>query len=191
MSASWRRPAVALAAALALAVPATAHGRTSAVIVQVRPSPAPLLPVARNHVATLLRERARRDQAPLMRFLRAAVRRGAASDVESLWIAQQAVDRRLMALCARATDADLERPIALQRPTGPKVDLARDILAHLFVHQIHHRGQVHAMLSGTPIPPPQLDEWFLAMDRVVSEKELAEAMATPVGAAADTPGAPR
>jgi uncharacterized damage-inducible protein DinB len=26
---------------------------------------------------------------------------------------------------------------------------------HLFAHQIHHRGQAHAMLAGTPLPPPQ------------------------------------
>jgi uncharacterized damage-inducible protein DinB len=36
------------------------------------------------------------------------------------------------------------------------------VLPHLFVHQIHHRGQVHAMLSGTSVAPPQLDEFFLA-----------------------------
>jgi uncharacterized damage-inducible protein DinB len=34
-------------------------------------------------------------------------------------------------------------------------------LLHLFQHQIHHRGQVHAMLSGTTAAPPQLDEFFL------------------------------
>ncbi len=39
------------------------------------------------------------------------------------------------------------------------------VLAHLFQHQIHHRGQAHAMLAGTPVPPPQLDEFFLDFDR--------------------------
>jgi uncharacterized damage-inducible protein DinB len=33
---------------------------------------------------------------------------------------------------------------------------------HLFQHDIHHRGQAHAMLSGTRITPPQLDEFFSA-----------------------------
>jgi uncharacterized damage-inducible protein DinB len=28
---------------------------------------------------------------------------------------------------------------------------------HLFNHQTHHRGQVHVMLSQTPVPPPSLD----------------------------------
>ena len=34
------------------------------------------------------------------------------------------------------------------------------LLLHLFEHQIHHRGQVHAMLSGTSVKPPQLDEFY-------------------------------
>jgi uncharacterized damage-inducible protein DinB len=34
------------------------------------------------------------------------------------------------------------------------------LLLHLFLHQIHHRGQAHAMLSGTDVKPPQLDEFY-------------------------------
>ena len=41
-------------------------------------------------------------------------------------------------------------------------DIAARVLAHLFMHQTHHRGQAHAMLSGTPVRPPQLDEFLLA-----------------------------
>jgi uncharacterized damage-inducible protein DinB len=29
---------------------------------------------------------------------------------------------------------------------------------------VHHRGQVHAMLAGTRVAPPQLDEFFLRYD---------------------------
>ncbi len=29
--------------------------------------------------------------------------------------------------------------------------------SHLFNHQTHHRGQVHVMLSQTPVAPPSLD----------------------------------
>jgi uncharacterized damage-inducible protein DinB len=40
------------------------------------------------------------------------------------------------------------------------------VLAHLFNHQTHHRGQVHGMLSGTPVAPPALDLiYFLRQDR--------------------------
>jgi uncharacterized damage-inducible protein DinB len=39
-------------------------------------------------------------------------------------------------------------------------------LAHFFNHQTHHRGQVHCMLSGTPVEPPPLDLiYFLRQDR--------------------------
>ena len=40
-------------------------------------------------------------------------------------------------------------------------DLAAHVLAHLFMHQTHHRGQVHAMLAGTAVAPPQLDEFLM------------------------------
>ena len=46
--------------------------------------------------------------------------------------------------------------IALPRPnrTPPPTSVA-SILAHLFQHQIHHRGQAHAMLSSTRVKPPK------------------------------------
>jgi uncharacterized damage-inducible protein DinB len=47
-------------------------------------------------------------------------------------------------------------------------------LPHVFVHQIHHRGQAHAMLSGTTAAPPQLDEFFLAADAPLRELDLHE-----------------
>ena len=49
-----------------------------------------------------------------------------------------------------------------------------DVLAHLFQHQTHHRGQVHAMLSGTSVAPPQLDEFIVADDARFRGTELAE-----------------
>jgi uncharacterized damage-inducible protein DinB len=54
-------------------------------------------------------------------------------------------------------------------------DRVGDILMHLFQHQLHHRGQAHAMLSGTRVAPPQLDEYFLSADREVADRELAGA----------------
>ncbi len=46
------------------------------------------------------------------------------------------------------------------------------VLAHLFVHQVHHRGQVHDMLSATSVAPPQLDEFFMSGDLSLREEEL-------------------
>ncbi len=95
------RLAIVLACGLALACPAAAEARGSAVIVHVRASPAPLIPVAPSHVAAHLRQRARRDQARLMRFLRGAVARGQVSDVRSLSINNSIALRARPALIAR------------------------------------------------------------------------------------------
>lgn len=88
--------------------------------------------------------------------------------------AQHAVDRRLVALCAALHEDDLERAVQVLRAKGVVEDTVTRILAHLFQHQIHHRGQVHAMLAGTRVAPPQLDEFFCAGDAPLREKELAE-----------------
>jgi uncharacterized damage-inducible protein DinB len=41
------------------------------------------------------------------------------------------------------------------------------------MHQIHHRGQAHAMLSETSVAPPQLDEFLLANDAPLRAADLA------------------
>ncbi|BDA86902.1 damage-inducible protein DinB [Aureimonas sp. SA4125] len=46
------------------------------------------------------------------------------------------------------------------------------LLLHLFTHQTHHRGQAHAMLSQTSVPPPQLDEFFLDFDAPLRRVEI-------------------
>ncbi|NYZ14221.1 damage-inducible protein DinB [Azospirillum sp. RWY-5-1] len=88
--------------------------------------------------------------------------------------AQGAVDRRLIAFCDGLADPDgLERVVVIDRgEDGLDRETVGQVLAHLFVHQIHHRGQAHAMLSGTCAEPPQLDEFFLDYDRRRREGEL-------------------
>ncbi|WP_426171471.1 DinB family protein [Pseudoduganella sp. R-34] len=79
----------------------------------------------------------------------------------ALWEAQRAADRRLIAYCEALRDEDLRRIVVIDRGEGEfQRDTRQRLLAHLFGHQIHHRGQVHAMLSSTPVAPPQLDEFF-------------------------------
>ena len=58
-------------------------------------------------------------------------------------------------------------------PTKPQVERRDRLLMHLFQHQIHHRGQVHAMLSGTRIKPPQLDEFFSIAEAPLRASEFA------------------
>ena len=79
--------------------------------------------------------------------------------------AQRAVDRRLIAFTeSLRAPADLEVEVRLERRDRIQVDARASVLLHLLEHQLHHRGQVHAMLSGTSVAPPQLDEYFLRDD---------------------------
>jgi uncharacterized damage-inducible protein DinB len=72
--------------------------------------------------------------------------------------AQRAVDARLLAAC----DGELAGEVRMPRGNDRvQIDSRANVLLHLVQHQIHHRGQVHAMLSGTAVSPPQLDEYFV------------------------------
>lgn len=87
--------------------------------------------------------------------------------------AQSESDRRLIAFCDRLGEVDLDRRVKLVRTVAVPPEKIGNVLAHLFVHQIHHRGQAHAMLSGTAVAPPQLDEFFLEGDAPLNRDELA------------------
>jgi uncharacterized damage-inducible protein DinB len=91
----------------------------------------------------------------------------------ALRVAQADADRRLIAFCERLDPARLAAEIVLERESGPVHDRVDRALAHLFVHQIHHRGQAHAMLSGTAVAPPQLDEFLLGSDAGLRAVDLA------------------
>ncbi|MCV2368673.1 DinB family protein [Roseateles oligotrophus] len=84
---------------------------------------------------------------------------------------QLSVDLRLIALCAAQRDDQLERIVTIARPGRPQLETRTRLLAHLFQHQIHHRGQVHAMLAGSSVAPPPLDEFFCAGE---ADKRAAE-----------------
>jgi uncharacterized damage-inducible protein DinB len=95
------------------------------------------------------------------------------ADASTLRSAQTASDRLLIAFCERQTDETLARDCDLPRfDRKPPPSTVANILAHLFQHQIHHRGQAHSMLAGTRVKPPQLDDFFLAGDLPVRRDEL-------------------
>ncbi len=74
---------------------------------------------------------------------------------------QRASDLRLVDFC-RALDAQRTAAwVEMPRADHVQRDRVAHVLAHLFNHQTHHRGQVHAMLAGTAVPPPQLDEFMM------------------------------
>lgn len=77
---------------------------------------------------------------------------------EDLRHAREAEDERIEAL-AFSLDEELLggkiRYVNNERKTYE--DPVRLLVAHFFNHQTHHRGQVHDMLSQTPVPLPVLD----------------------------------
>lgn len=78
---------------------------------------------------------------------------------------QVATDGALIAFCDGLTPASVQDEVAMDRgDQGVQRDLAGHVLQHLFMHQTHHRGQVHAMLAGTSVAPPQLDEFLMPSD---------------------------
>jgi len=94
-----------------------------------------------------------------------------AESVSELERRQRASDERLIAYCERLRDPDAA--VAMDRGGGKvQRDTASHVLAHLFMHQTHHRGQAHAMLSGTTIKPPQLDEFLMPSDAHFREADM-------------------
>ncbi|HUN51084.1 MAG TPA: DinB family protein [Candidatus Sulfotelmatobacter sp.] len=93
--------------------------------------------------------------------------------VAELHGAQAAVDNRLLALVGGLADADLERIVAVHRGTRVQRERLDRLLLHLFQHQVHHRGQAHAMLSATSVAPPQLDEFFAVDEAPLRAAEFA------------------
>ena len=94
--------------------------------------------------------------------------------VSELAEAQGDVDRRLIAWCEALRESDLDQIVHVHRGTHIQTERADRLLLHLFQHQVHHRGQAHAMLSGTNVPPPQLDEFFSSAEAPLRAAEFDE-----------------
>jgi uncharacterized damage-inducible protein DinB len=88
--------------------------------------------------------------------------------------AQAAMDNRLIAVCDALTPDALSSIVRVNRDTRVQTERCDRLLMHLFQHQIHHRGQAHAMLSGTGIEPPQLDEFFAIDEAPLRAPEFAD-----------------
>ena len=69
------------------------------------------------------------------------------------------VDDWLVGFCESLGAGELSRPVKIDLPGTESL---ADLLLHIFLHGQHHRGQIHSMLSGTSIAPPQIDEFILA-----------------------------
>ncbi|NRF66064.1 DinB family protein [Aquincola sp. S2] len=87
--------------------------------------------------------------------------------------AQAVADHRLITFCEALDAAGLDAEVRMQRRDHVQRDRAGHVLAHLLNHQVHHRGQVHAMLAGTRIAPPQIDEFMLPSEGHLREPDMA------------------
>jgi len=97
------------------------------------------------------------------------------ADMEAQWLgtpecrslpelasAQTEADERFIAHLESLDRAALDDIVAMDRGEGRiQRELRGHVVAHLLAHQVHHRGQAHAMLAGTPVAPPQLDEFLM------------------------------
>ena len=94
--------------------------------------------------------------------------------VAELKIEQTAVDTCLIGICETLTADSLGQVVRINRDTKVQTERRDRLLMHLFQHQIHHRGQAHAMLAGTDVQPPQLDEFFAADETNLRAQEFSE-----------------
>ena len=97
-----------------------------------------------------------------------------AQTLSGLAARQRASDERLITFCVALDDAGCDRMVDMDRGSHVQRDRAGHVLAHLFMHQTHHRGQVHAMLSGTTVAPPQLDEFLMPSEPHLRVADMAE-----------------
>jgi uncharacterized damage-inducible protein DinB len=88
--------------------------------------------------------------------------------------AQSAVDRRLLKIVEGLGDEGLQDIVSVHRGATIQRERMDRLLLQLFQHQVHHRGQAHAMLSSTSVKPPQLDEFFAEGEAPLRAAEFAE-----------------
>ena len=79
-------------------------------------------------------------------------------DFDALRSARSVQDERIEVFASGLTPKFLAQSIQYVNNQGRHLDDPADLLvAHLFNHQTHHRGQIHDMLTQTAIAPPSLD----------------------------------
>lgn len=83
-----------------------------------------------------------------------------------LTAARRAEDERLVRFVESTTNERLGAPFEYQTARGTHTQLLREILAHLFNHQTHHRGQAHGILTAVGVrEPDSLDLVWMLRER--------------------------
>lgn len=79
-------------------------------------------------------------------------------DFEELWQARITQDELIQSFVTGLSETTLNQSIRYVNNAGINCINSMPLLvAHLFNHQTHHRGQVHNLLSQTCVVPPSLD----------------------------------
>jgi uncharacterized damage-inducible protein DinB len=91
-------------------------------------------------------------------------------ELAGLTVARRAEDERLVSFVESLTDAQLEGPLDYRTTNGTaQQQKLREVLAHLFNHQTHHRGQAHGILTTLGMKEPEsLDVLWLLRERAPS-----------------------
>ena len=93
-------------------------------------------------------------------------------DLPTLAAWQADCDLALLAHVRSLGPEALTQIVAIDRGARVQRDRRDDVLSHVFQHQTHHRGQVHGMLSATPVRPPQLDEFIVGDDEGARAEDM-------------------
>jgi uncharacterized damage-inducible protein DinB len=94
-------------------------------------------------------------------------------DLPTLTAWQADSDLALLAHVEGLAPEALTQIVAIDRGARVQHDRRDDVLSHVFLHQTHHRGQVHGLLSATTVQPPQLDEFIVGDDADARAVEMA------------------
>jgi len=90
------------------------------------------------------------------------------ADLQSLRTARETQDERIVSFVETLEEAQLERQCDYRTLNGaPQKQPVGEILAHLFNHQTHHRGQAHTILSVLGVEPDSLDLLIMLRTRDV------------------------
>jgi uncharacterized damage-inducible protein DinB len=93
--------------------------------------------------------------------------------LNELAAAQARADQRFIALADGLSPAQLDEVIALDRDDHVQRERCGHVIAHLLNHQVHHRGQAHAMLAGSAVKPPQVDEFLMPSEAHLRVDDMA------------------
>ena len=77
--------------------------------------------------------------------------------IESFTEARTMVEAKTQAFLDRLTDADLERQITYERPDDTPIDYSLgQVLVHVATEEVHHRGELIALLWQIDREPPPM-----------------------------------